>query len=213
MALGLFVGLGGERAEAESASTGVHAYVGLSEAFRADCGDIHFGVHRVELDSAAGEISIRLSGTVEDWDSPEIKYEGADTTGISLSTSNLIDPPQLGVCEVVGAPGTGAGTISFSESTTDKTTPIAFQGVTDSNPYGFGTIAQPANPAPMVGELELNTTTLEVDGVRAATVENGLAATIGGVVAVPDRLSPGNIGGYKAVGSEDGIISVFVTFE
>ncbi|MEX0372757.1 hypothetical protein [Spiribacter roseus] len=214
--IGFCAGASISPAPANDASTTIDAYIGLAESYKVECTrDVHFGVHQVQLNDPNGDVTIKLRGTVANWDDPDLTFEGNGVDGISLSTASVFDAPQLGVCEVVGAPGTQSGTISFDQDSVAQTTIIGFNGVANANEYQFGDIEGPTNAVnSMLGELRLDDTTVEVDGKRNATEENGFAAAIGGEVQVPAGLVAGNLGGYKAFGAgEEGVIALYVSFD
>ena len=195
---------------ADTSSTSVDAYVGLSEAYSVECiEDVHFGVYRVETDDRGGSTKITLSGDAQKWDDPDIGLAGPGATGVALSTAAAHDPPQLAVCEVRGAPGLNeTGSVSFANDGQLGESPIAFQGVEDSADYAFGDIGDPGSAAGLTGKLALRSETVTVDERREATLENGFAITIGGEVDLPNQLVSDNLGGYKAIGQ----VEVYVTF-
>ncbi|MEX0372756.1 hypothetical protein [Spiribacter roseus] len=209
---------------AQEAETTVDAYVGLTEAYKVECTDVHFGVWRVDIgaDSYSGA-TISLTGNVSG-SSVSSSAVSDDTDNLALSVDAPdFDNAAVGECEVNGAPVTSPGSLAlhFGDTTATagaNTSTMTYNGVVDAADYAFGTIDGPTSEPTIdiTGELAFVYGDGTVDanpadgGVAAAGVnangESLFANTdggflIGGIVTLPDGLNSDNLGGYKATGT------------
>jgi len=211
-------------AVADDTATGtVDAYVGLAEAFAVECEDVHFGVFRVDFDELSGEgtQTANLIPKADTLSAPgNVKGDIDDSVplvGLALSTAHA--DPLVGVCKVIGAPGSETtGDVAFgssgdggAESATDAL------GI-NSSQYEFLGDGELEN---LGSDKELSVTLKIFDGEGNATGtdttpgtfqiaadRNSIIGTdnggflIGGSVEFPDTLTVAELGAYAVTGFE-----------
>lgn len=208
---------------AEEASTTVDAYVGLTEAYKVECTDVHFGVWRVDFGATSyNGATITLEGDVSSGSITSTPTsDDTDNLAVSINAPDF-DNAAVGECEVNGAPVTTNGTLDLHFGDTNTTAgansaQLTYTGVTDAADYAFGTIDGPTtDPTTITGELAFvygnGTADTDLsDGGAAAAAVNGQGESlfantgggflIGGTVSLPSDLGTDNLGGYKATGT------------
>ncbi|WP_159322587.1 hypothetical protein [Spiribacter roseus] len=215
-------------ATAQTASTGVDAYVGLADAMGVECSDVHFGVWRVEQSLATGTSSVDVielvgenaAGTV----TSDVNFLNNGDDFLAVSAATGIDAPAVGECDVTGA-NTGQSTTSIkfvdptdsSEVAGDTGVSFDFTAVADASAYAFGPLGAPQTAASIKGKLVSYTSdkttpasTFAIDTATGdSTIEKGRGFLIGGTVAMePGNITDNSLGGYVSDNPVEVVVSV-----